>query len=140
MEKCTFCVQRIEQGKIAQKVKAGESGDVVVPDGLIKTACEQACPAGAIVFGNVADENSRVSKLKALQRNYSVLDFLETKPRTTYLAKVRNPNPEMPDYVDSPFTLEEFEVKNGNPFGDHGHDAAAPGHAEPAHAGEKGAH
>jgi molybdopterin-containing oxidoreductase family iron-sulfur binding subunit len=80
-----------------------------------------------------------VAKLKERQRNYSVLDFLETKPRTTYLAKVRNPNPAMPDYT-SPRTFEEFEEKNGNPFGGHGHEAAAPGHAEPAHAGEKGAH
>ena len=81
MEKCTFCVQRIEQAKIAQKVKAGASGDVEVRDGAIKTACQQACPAEAIVFGNIADPSSRVAKLKAQERNYSVLDFLQTKPR-----------------------------------------------------------
>ncbi|HTG45558.1 MAG TPA: TAT-variant-translocated molybdopterin oxidoreductase, partial [Verrucomicrobiae bacterium] len=68
MEKCTFCIQRIEAGKISQKVKAGASDEVAVPDGMIKTACQQACPAEAIVFGNIKDPESRVSKLKALDR------------------------------------------------------------------------
>ena len=137
MEKCTFCLQRIEGAKIAQKVKAGESGDVVVPDGVIQTACQQACPAEAIVFGNVADPNSEVSKLKAQERDYSVLDFLKTKPRTTYLARVRNPNPSMPDYEPAPFTFQEFETRPGNQFepGGHGHAEAPQGHAV-----EKGAH
>jgi molybdopterin-containing oxidoreductase family iron-sulfur binding subunit len=98
MEKCTYCIQRIEQAKIAQKDKAGASGDVVVPTDSFTTACAQACPADAIVFGNLNDPNSRVSRLKKLDRDYPVLKALLTKPRTTYLARVRNPNPAMPDY------------------------------------------
>ncbi|MCL5096877.1 MAG: 4Fe-4S dicluster domain-containing protein [Candidatus Omnitrophica bacterium] len=108
MEKCTYCLQRIEQAKIAQKIKAGASGDVAVRDGAIQTACQQVCPAEAIVFGDVADPNSRVSRLKAMERNYSVLEFLRTKPRTTYLARVRNPNPRMPDYYAMPFSEAEY--------------------------------
>ncbi len=116
MEKCTYCIQRIQQAEIAQKVKARDSGIIEVPEGTIKTACQQACPAEAIVFGNLKDENSRVSRLKRQQRNYSLLDFLGTKPRTTYLSRVRNPNPRMPDYRPLPATWEEYEKQNGNPL------------------------
>jgi molybdopterin-containing oxidoreductase family iron-sulfur binding subunit len=147
MEKCTFCVQRIQQAEIAQKVKAGASGNVLVPDGAdskevsaLKTACQQACPAGAIVFGNIADPESKVSKLKAQERNYSVLNFLLTKPRTTYLARLRNPNKAMPDYQEhpSPFSLEEYEHQSGsNPLEAHHGGESEAGAAHPA---EKGAH
>jgi len=115
MEKCTFCTQRIEQAKIAQKVKAGASGEVRLTEAagtIPKTACQQACPAQAIAFGDISDPDSSVSKLKAQQRNYSVLGDLLTKPRTTYLARIRNPNPAMPDYREWPFSFEEYE-KNG---------------------------
>ena len=116
MEKCTYCTQRIEQAKIAQKVKAGASGDVRLTEAagtVPKTACQQACPAGAIVFGDISDPDSSVSRLKAQQRNYSVLGDLLTKPRTTYLARIRNPNPNMPDYREWPYSFEEYEKRGG---------------------------
>ena len=138
MEKCSFCLQRIEQAKIAQKVKAGPSGDIKLKESegtVPQTACQQACPAEAIVFGDISDAESRVSKLKAQERDYTVLDFLLTKPRTTYLARVRNPNPAMPDYQEWPLSTKEFTEQNGNPFEHHegGHGA---GHDEPHASGK----
>ncbi|HVU28090.1 MAG TPA: TAT-variant-translocated molybdopterin oxidoreductase [Verrucomicrobiae bacterium] len=115
MEKCTYCVQRIQQAEIAQKVKAGASGNIRLKESegtIPKTACQQACPAGAIVFGDISDSDSTVSKWKSQPRNYSVLGELLTKPRTTYLARVRNPNPAMPDY-HAPYSMEEYENRGG---------------------------
>jgi MoCo/4Fe-4S cofactor protein with predicted Tat translocation signal len=91
MEKCTYCVQRISRARIDAKNQGRE-----MKDGDVVTACEAACPAQAIVFGDVNDPASRVSKLKASERSYGLLTELQTKPRTTYLAAVRNPNPEIP--------------------------------------------
>ena len=97
MEKCTFCVQRIEEAKIAAHVRAGASGNTRIPRDSFTSACAQACPTEAIVFGDIADPESRVSKMKAQDRNYRLLEYLNVSTRTSYLARIRNPNPKMPD-------------------------------------------
>jgi molybdopterin-containing oxidoreductase family iron-sulfur binding subunit len=123
MEKCTYCIQRIEKAKIGSKVLAIKAGAdktdstppsdpykagfdirqydgasrIIVPDGIITTACAQACPTQSIVFGNVRDEKSKVFKLKNAEGvpDYLALGNLNTKPRTSYLPRLRNPNPKM---------------------------------------------
>jgi molybdopterin-containing oxidoreductase family iron-sulfur binding subunit len=91
MEKCTYCVQRINAARIQSKRE-----DRDIRDGEIVTACQAVCPTEAIVFGNINDPKSRVATLKASPRNYAMLEDLNTRPRTTYLAAVKNPNPGLP--------------------------------------------
>ena len=135
MEKCTFCTQRIEAAKIEQKRLAGASGAIKIPDGKIKTACQQACATDAISFGDVSDVNSEVSQAKTSDRDYSVLGYLNARPRTTYLARLRNPNPKMPDAYKYPYAYSQYKKRYGNAASgqhskgaSHVHDAAHPAH------------
>ncbi len=90
MEKCSYCVQRIREAEIHSRIEGRP-----IPDGAIKTACQQACPSTAIVFGSLGDPASEVSRLHANERTYKLLDELGTEPRTRYMTRLRNPNPEL---------------------------------------------
>jgi molybdopterin-containing oxidoreductase family iron-sulfur binding subunit len=119
MEKCTFCTQRIQQAKIATKNAwvrkggtAGGSGTWEIPDGMIQTACQQACPTGAIAFGDLNTAGSDVAALQRTQRSYGMLEELNTKPRVQYLARVANP------------AIDHGAHDHGHDHG-HGHASAA---------------
>ncbi len=97
IEKCTYCVQRIQTAKIKAARKAGATKDVQVETGGVTVACQQACPAEAIVFGNLKDSEDKIHESRDNPRNYDLLKYIGTRPRTSYLARVRNPNAAMPD-------------------------------------------
>jgi molybdopterin-containing oxidoreductase family iron-sulfur binding subunit len=97
MEKCTYCVQRIQSAKIDAKM-----AEKPLADGDVKTACQQACPTQAIVFGDQLDAGSQVVERKGRSRNYVLLAELGNKPRTSYLARIRNPHPDLAHGASAP--------------------------------------
>ncbi len=96
MEKCTFCIQRIEEAKIGRLVEAGPTPASDTPVSTFKVACQQACPNDSLVFGDIADPESRVARLRKSERGYTMFKYLNAAPRVTYLTRIRNPNPKMP--------------------------------------------
>jgi molybdopterin-containing oxidoreductase family iron-sulfur binding subunit len=112
MEKCTYCTQRIAAARIEAQKDARP-----ISDGEVVTACQAACPTDAIVFGDMNDKESQVNKLKHDPRNYRLLNELNTQPRTTYLAELKNQNPEMPDYKPPTVKKAQEEHKEGKASG-----------------------
>jgi len=112
MEKCTFCIQRIEEAKIARLVEAGPRDKKDFPISEFKVACQQACPSDSIVFGDIKNPNHRVSRLRASDRGYTMFKYVNANPRVTYLARIKNPNPLMPG-------AELVGMANGVPHGQH---------------------
>ena len=128
IEKCSYCVQRINGAKIAAK-RAGSS---TVADGAVTPACAQACPTQAITFGDIRQEDSVVARKKADERNYVVLGENNLAPRTSYLARVRNPNGAL-------VTYERYRAPahHGTDHGDgHGKSAGGEQHNDAEHGGE----
>jgi molybdopterin-containing oxidoreductase family iron-sulfur binding subunit len=134
MEKCTFCIQRINEAKVEIKLN---SPDVQgVPDGFFQTACQQACPSEAIVFGDILDPQSRIHKARANGRSYGLLAYLNTRPRTTYMLRVRNTNPKLRAVVEDPFHHhggghDSHGGGSGHGDGGHGDGGHSDGQTQP---------
>lgn len=134
MEKCTYCIQRVEAGKILARREGGRE----IRDGEIQSACQTACPTSAIQFGNIADKTSKVSELRADPRNYALLDQLNVSPRTTYLARISNPHPRLMTsrQLKDLKALPEKAARHHAHAGDHHGDAH---HEDEHHKNESGA-
>jgi hypothetical protein len=133
MEKCTWCVQRINEARIAAK-KTEPDGRV--KDGAIVTACQQACPTNVFTFGDYNDPKSKVNQKANLPRAYSLLAEFNFRPRLQYLGKIRNPNPELEPPAAAPAGHAGAAPAGHAGTPPAGHGAAQPGHPAPAHEGE----
>ena len=144
MEKCTFCIQRIEEAKISRLVQAGPRDKNEVPVGPFQVACQQVCPADAITFGNQNDPESAVAKMRNDERGYTMFTYVNARPRVTYLARIKNPNPEMPGAelvgkINSNWHGSHGgshgDSHNGHPGGDHSDIPTGATHGAETHAG-----
>lgn len=126
MEKCTYCIQRVQNGKI----QARQQGDGRVQDGSIQTACQEACPTQAIVFGNLADPTTRVAQLFHSPRSYAMLEELNIKPRTQYLARLRN----VPEGLMNRMQANPPEIPDHGGHGGHGDHEGHEDHGDHDHA------
>ena len=136
MEKCTFCIQRIEESKISRLVEAGPTPSSDTPIAPFKVACQQACPNDSLIFGDIANPKSAVSVSRKDPRRYEMFKYLNVTPRVTYLARIKNPNPKMPgaDQVGMANGSGHHGDAHGADHGSHGagHDTnnAQPPHGE----------
>jgi molybdopterin-containing oxidoreductase family iron-sulfur binding subunit len=137
MEKCTYCVQRINAARIESKLAdlRGSDGKHFIPDGFFQTDCQQACPSNSIEFGNILDTNSKVSKMRENARSYMLLGYLNTRPRTTHMVRVMNPNPQLV----SAERRAEWDTAPGAHGGHGSHEGGHESHEGGGHehAGEK---
>jgi len=127
MEKCTYCIQRIHQARQEVKIKGvwkDKDQPVPIPDGFFNVACQQACPSDAISFGDILDKESRVSREKESGRSYLLLGYLDTRPRTTYMMRVRNPNPEIRPIEHDPMVHGEHGGEHESENNGHGNEEA----------------
>lgn len=143
MEKCTYCIQRVNHARQDVKINGiwtDKDQVAPIPDGYFQVACQQACPTDSIVFGDILDPASRVTGLREGGRGYKLLGYLNTRPRTSHLMRVRNPNPAIREYdLHDPFSHGGGHSEEGSDHGtDGGHGAdQGGGHGEEHSGGEQ---